>query len=233
MALRAAGKRSARQLKTATGLIVSGGSAAYTLLASENKLLGENAMALFNKEADRNVKNEPATKFPAQPQVQPLPVTQPAASANSTLEKPATPVRQTAAETRGNAEPRAYLDGGSKISGKLVFEGAIRIDGQVDGEITAKESLIIGESAVVTAQIKANAIIVAGKVSGDITATQRLEIRPSARVIGNLTSPVLIVHEGAMFEGHCSMQPEGAREDRKVAVFPKEERLPQAVQKQA
>jgi len=190
-------------------------------------------MALFNKEADRNVKNEAAPKFQAQPQVQPLPVTQ--AVAPPTLapaEKPATPPRPAPMETRTN-EGRAYLDSGSKISGKLLFEGAIRIDGQVDGEITAKESLVIGESAVVTAQIKANAIIVAGKVSGDITATQRLEIRPSARVIGNLTSPVLIVHEGAMFEGHCSMQPEGGREDRKVAVFPKEERLPQVAQKQA
>jgi cytoskeletal protein CcmA (bactofilin family) len=142
-------------------------------------------------------------------------------------------LRPAPAETRSNAEARAYLDGGSKISGKLLFEGATRIDGQVDGEITAKESLIIGESAVVTAQIRASSITVAGKVSGDIIASQRLEIRPSARVIGNLTSPVLIVHEGAMFEGHCSMQPEGAREDRKVAVFPKEERLPQAAQKQA
>jgi cytoskeletal protein CcmA (bactofilin family) len=85
----------------------------------------------------------------------------------------------------------------------------------------------------VTAQIKANAIIVAGKISGDITATQRLEIRPSAKVIGNITAPILVVHEGAMFEGHCSMQPEAAREDRKVAVFPKDERLPQVVQKQA
>ena len=36
-----------------------------------------------------------------------------------------------------------------------------------------------------------------------------------------------------MFEGHCSMQPEGVRDDRKVAVFPKEERLPQIAQKQA
>jgi len=191
-------------------------------------------MALFNKEADRNLKTEAAAKFPAQPQVQPLPVTQAAASPNSVpAEKPATPLRPTPVETRGSAEGRAYLDSGSKISGKLLFEGATRIDGQVDGEIIAKESLVIGESAVVTAQIKANAIIVAGKVSGDITATQRLEIRPSARVIGNLTSPVLIVHEGAMFEGHCSMQPEGARDERKVAVFPKEERLPQIAQKQA
>ncbi len=191
-------------------------------------------MALFNKEADRNLKNEAATKFPAQPQAQPLPVTQTAvAPASVPAEKAATPLRPAQVETHSGAEGRAYLDSGSKISGKLLFEGATRIDGQVDGEITAKESLVIGESAVVTAQIKASAIIVAGKVSGDIIATQRLEIRPSARVIGNLTSPVLIVHEGAMFEGHCSMQPEAAREDRKVAVFPKEERLPQVAQKQA
>ncbi|MBV8361708.1 MAG: polymer-forming cytoskeletal protein [Deltaproteobacteria bacterium] len=191
-------------------------------------------MALFSKEADRNLKNEAGAKLPAQPQVQPLPVTQAVVPSNpAPAEKPAMPLRPSPAEARGSAEGRAYLDSGSKISGKLLFEGATRIDGQVDGEISAKESLIIGESAVITAQIKANAIIVAGKVSGDITAIQRLEIRPSARVIGNLTSPVLIVHEGAMFEGHCSMQPEGARDDRKVAVFPKDERLPQIAQKQA
>ena len=191
-------------------------------------------MALFNKELDRNPKNEAAPKFPIQPQVPSIPVAQAPVPTNpAPAERAAAPLRAAPTETRSPAEGRAYLDSGSRISGKLMFEGATRIDGQVDGEITAKESLVIGESAVVTAQIKANAVIVAGKVSGDIFASQRLEIRPSARVIGNLTSPVLIVHEGAMFEGHCSMQPEGAREERKVAVFPKEERLSQVAQKQA
>jgi len=85
---------------------------------------------------------------------------------------------------------------------------------------------MIGETAVITAQMRAGSIIVAGKVSGDITAAQRIEIRPTARVIGNLTSPVLVVHEGALFEGHCSMQTaETAREERKVTAFPKEERV--------
>jgi cytoskeletal protein CcmA (bactofilin family) len=55
--------------------------------------------------------------------------------------------------------------------------------------------------------------------------TQRIEIRTSAKVTGNLSSPVLVIQEGALFEGHCSMQPEGARDDRKVTVFPKEERV--------
>ena len=191
-------------------------------------------MALFNKEADRNVKHDAAPKSPAQPQVEPMLVAQAAVPANSAPgQKSATSVRPAPPETRSNAEGRACLDSGSKISGKLWFEGATRIDGQVDGEITAKEGLVIGESAVVAAQIKANSIVVAGKASGDIVASQRLEIHPSARVMGNISSPVLIVHEGAILEGHCSMQPEGAREDLKLAVFPKEERFPQFALKQA
>ena len=121
----------------------------------------------------------------------------------------------------------AYLDAGSKISGKLSFETPARIDGQVDGEINAKDSLTIGESAVVAAQIKADSVIVAGKVSGDITAVHRIEIRPSAKVLGNITAPTLVINEGALFEGHCAMQAE-AHDDRKVTVFPKEERLAQA-----
>jgi cytoskeletal protein CcmA (bactofilin family) len=172
-------------------------------------------MALFTKEPEKNVRPDPSVK--SQPPVQAVPVPPPSAP-----EARVVPPRQ---PTPQALEARAYLDQGSKVSGKLTFEGPARIDGQIDGEIIAKDSVIIGESAVVTAQIKAASIIVAGKVSGDITASQRIEIRPSAKVLGNLTSPVLVVHEGAVFEGHCAMQPEGAREDRKVTVFPKEERM--------
>jgi cytoskeletal protein CcmA (bactofilin family) len=193
-------------------------------------------MALFNKEPDRNIKPDPTPKAQPviQPQSHPQSVTPTVVTTSAgPNERPAMPVRS-APEAR--PEGRAYLDSGSKISGKLSFEGPTRIDGQVDGEIVAKDILIIGESAVVTAQIKAASITIAGKVSGDITAAQRIEIRPSAKVLGNLTAPTLVVHEGALFEGHCSMQPDAAREDRKVTVFPKEERMVQAVaggQKQA
>jgi len=134
------------------------------------------------------------------------------------------PISQQAAPSEG----RAYLDKGCKISGKLFFEGATRVDGQVDGEIGGNDTVTIGESAVVTAQIRASQVIVAGKVSGDITATKRIEIRPSAKVLGNLSTPVLVVHEGALFEGHCAMQADAAGSDRKITLFPKEERMAQA-----
>jgi cytoskeletal protein CcmA (bactofilin family) len=177
-------------------------------------------MALFTKEPDKSVK-------PVQPQQQWPDKSTPAAPTSVAAdEKPA--AKSVNAAAPAAAEARAYLDRGSRISGKLSFDGAARIDGQVDGEITAKESLVIGETAVITAQINAVSVVVAGKVSGDISASQRLEIRPSARVVGNLASPILVIHEGATFEGHCTMQAEAGRDDRKVTVFPKEERLAQA-----
>ncbi|MGA7872278.1 MAG: polymer-forming cytoskeletal protein [Candidatus Binatus sp.] len=182
-------------------------------------------MALFTKEPEKNPKLQPVTSPHASS-------TSPAAAASASSPMPATAPR---ANEPAASEGRAYLDRGSKISGKISFEGPARIDGEVDGEINAKDSLTIGESAVITAHIRAASVSVAGKVSGDIVATQRIEIRPSAKVSGNITAPVLAVQEGALFEGHCSMQPEGIRDDRKVTVFPKEERVAQAAggQKQA
>jgi cytoskeletal protein CcmA (bactofilin family) len=111
----------------------------------------------------------------------------------------------------------AFLDRGTKINGKLRFEGAARIDGTVDGELDGKE-ITIGESGVATAQIRGDSIVVHGKVKGEITATNRIEIHPTAKVIGNIAAPKLIIHDGAIFEGQCSMGQEADRERKVRAV---------------
>jgi cytoskeletal protein CcmA (bactofilin family) len=170
-------------------------------------------MALFNKEPEKGPKIQP---------VQPSSNSQPEPAVGAPASQASPPPRPAPALT---SEGLAHLDRGTRVSGKVSFDGPARIDGEVDGEITSKDSLHIGETAVVTAQIRAAAIIVGGKVSGDITGSQKIEIRPSAKVAGNIAAPILSIHEGAQFEGHCSMQPEAAREDRKVTVFPKEDRI--------
>jgi cytoskeletal protein CcmA (bactofilin family) len=129
--------------------------------------------------------------------------------------KPAMPAPSRVAAPAATGEACNYLDKGSKIMGKLFFEGPARIDGQVDGEISANDVLVIGESAVVTAKLNAVSVLIAGRFSGDIIAGKRVEIRPTAKVLGNVTTPVLVVHDGALFEGHCTMNPE-VKEDLKV-----------------
>jgi len=182
-------------------------------------------MALFSGEPDKGIRPE-HVQGPSQP---------PAAQNIELLSEHAIPpLRQTSASSREGGG--AYLNRGSKVNGNLTFESQARIDGQVEGEILAKDDLMIGESAIITAQIKAASIIVAGTVKGAINAVQRVEIRPSAKVFGNISTPKLIVHEGAIFEGHCAMPSEAAaREERKFAAVPKEERkIAQAAgQKQA
>lgn len=134
--------------------------------------------------------------------------------------------------SRGQSEDmtasNAFLGKGSRVTGKLVFEGAARIEGQIDGEITAQDTLTIGESAVVNAQIIGNSIVIHGRVTGDVTARKRLEIRSPGRLIGNINAPSLVIHEGVVFEGQCSMgaadTQRGTDKDRKVAHFPKDER---------
>jgi len=121
----------------------------------------------------------------------------------------------------------AFLGKGSRVTGKLVFEGPVRIEGQIDGEIAAQDTLTIGESAVVNAQMSGTSIIIHGRVTGDVTARKHLEIRAPGKLFGNISTPSLVIHEGVVFEGHCSMGgPEVQRteKDRKVALFPKEER---------
>jgi cytoskeletal protein CcmA (bactofilin family) len=121
----------------------------------------------------------------------------------------------------------AFLGKGSRVSGKLSFDGTVKIEGHVEGEIAAQDTLTIGDSAVINAQIHGTSIVIHGKVTGDITARKRLEIRAPGKVFGNISTPSLVIHDGVVFEGQCTMssvEPARVEKDRKVAFFPKDDR---------
>ena len=98
----------------------------------------------------------------------------------------------------------AFLGPGSKITGTVKLDSTGRIEGEVEGEIHARD-LVIGESAVVKATVHGATVVVHGTVTGDIRATSRLEISKPAKVKGNISSTVLVIEEGASFEGKCAM----------------------------
>src|SRR5215470_14151598 len=77
---------------------------------------------------------------------------------------------------------QTYLDKGSKIMGKLFFEGPVRIDGHVEGEISANDVVVIGANAKLTGQLRAASIVIEGMISGgDIIASKRVELRRTAK----------------------------------------------------
>lgn len=97
------------------------------------------------------------------------------------------------------------LDKGAAFEGKLTFEGKVQINGKFRGEIFSEGVLLIGEGAEVDARIEIDTIIIQGNVTGNILAKSRIEMHPPAVVKGDIVSPGLVVSEGAVFEGNCSM----------------------------
>src|SRR5262245_65918371 len=82
----------------------------------------------------------------------------------------------------------AFLGKGSRVVGKLTFEGPVRVEGHVEGEITAQDALTIGEGAVVNAQIVGNAVSIKGRVTGDVSDRTAVEIRAAGYVCGSRRS---------------------------------------------
>lgn len=99
----------------------------------------------------------------------------------------------------------AFLGEGTTFKGNLTFEGTVRVDGKLTGEIFTKDTLVIGSSAEVHADIHTGSLVVSGTVKGNITAEKKVELHASARLYGNISAPSLTIAEGVVFEGSCTM----------------------------
>lgn len=97
------------------------------------------------------------------------------------------------------------LEKGCEFDGKLTFEGTVRINGKFTGEIFSDGTLIIGEGANVDAKIDVGSVLIHGEVTGNITAHDRIEMHTPAVVQGDITAQTLVIDEGVVFEGSCSM----------------------------
>jgi len=98
----------------------------------------------------------------------------------------------------------SHLAKGCEIIGTVFFEGPAIIDGQVDGKISGRDKITVGENGSITSdELSAPSVVIAGSVRVKTIASRRVEILSTGRVWGDLTSSKLNVHEGAQFEGRA------------------------------
>ncbi len=92
-----------------------------------------------------------------------------------------------------------------------VFEGSVfvphnlRINGTFTGKIETSEEIVIGPSGVIKADIKAKSAIVGGQIVGNLMVEDRIELESKSSLIGDLKAKDLVINEGAVFHGNCSM----------------------------
>ena len=103
-------------------------------------------------------------------------------------------------------EITTLLGRGTAFEGKLTFEGTVRVDGKLKGEVFSDDVLIVGEGAYVEAEIDIGEIIIQGTVVGNIRAKRGIEIHAPGRVKGDLHTPSLQIDKGVIFEGRSFME---------------------------
>jgi cytoskeletal protein CcmA (bactofilin family) len=93
----------------------------------------------------------------------------------------------------------------TNFNGVLKFSTSLKIEGSFKGKIISTGHLIVGENAIIRANIKASSIVIAGEIKGNVEASERLEMLPSGKLYGNIKTKKLKMADGVVFEGSCEM----------------------------
>ncbi len=99
-----------------------------------------------------------------------------------------------------------FVGHGTVLTGETSFQMMLRVDGHLTGTVTSDGgTLIVGTNGQVDANVAVGVATINGIVNGDVIATEKIQLGRTARVMGNVATPRLVIEEGAIFEGGCSM----------------------------
>ena len=122
-------------------------------------------------------------------------------------------------------EISAFLGKETVFEGKMTFEGVFRLDGKFEGEIFESGTLIVGETAVVKGKIGVNTLIINGQVEGEVCVQGKVEIHSTGKLLGDLSTPLITIAEGGIFEGHCKMEGQPLQKEN-LDLFPHRKDVP-------
>ena len=99
----------------------------------------------------------------------------------------------------------SVIDQSCEMEGRFRFTGTLIINGKFHGELLSPDTLLIGDAAELEAEVRVGTVIVSGQLTGSIVARERVELRAGARIAGSIVTPALVLEEGVVFDGRCTM----------------------------
>lgn len=103
------------------------------------------------------------------------------------------------------AQPMSLLSAGTKLSGNIEAPSAIRIDGEIEGDIISTNKVVTGVNSVITGYIEADEVIIGGRVFGTIKAKKTLLLQATGRIEGDIQALEIEVEKGGFLKGACDM----------------------------
>jgi cytoskeletal protein CcmA (bactofilin family) len=118
----------------------------------------------------------------------------------------AVPARASARNAAGEGAI-SIIGPGMHITGDLVTEGTVRIEGKIEGSIRAGKAVVLGKEGEVVGEIFTQDAVVGGRVRGRVTAEGRLELQSTCVIEGEIRASAehLKLDEGARFNGQIQM----------------------------
>ena len=110
-----------------------------------------------------------------------------------------------AASQSGMSTLSAFIDQGSEFEGKLSFRDTVRIDGLFRGEIRSENTLVIGETGEIEADVTSGHVVISGSLIGNVRAEKAIVLHKTARVEGDVMAPSFVMEEGAVLNGSVEM----------------------------
>ena len=167
----------------------------------------------------RNSKTEEsdASTYPTSSPSSPTPAAYQYGNENmNTVSKPATDSENIARDIK-DGKLSGFVGHGTSLTGDTTFQMMLRVDGHLTGTVSSDGgTLIVGDTGQLDANVSVAIANVNGQINGDVIATEKINLGRTARVVGNIMTPKLVIEDGAIFEGGCSMLK--AREDEEKAA---------------
>jgi cytoskeletal protein CcmA (bactofilin family) len=104
------------------------------------------------------------------------------------------------------------------FKGVVNFDGTVRVDGRVEGEIHTTGMLIVGEHAVIKGVVSAGILMNSGNINGTITAVEKIQILKPGVLVGDIRTPLIAIEEGSHFHGMCDMGMKPWEEPRAISM---------------
>jgi cytoskeletal protein CcmA (bactofilin family) len=106
-----------------------------------------------------------------------------------------------------NESSMSIIGPGMRITGDLVTEGTVRVEGRIEGTVRAGKAVVIGKEGEVVGDVMTQDAVIGGRVQGTVIAESRLELQATARIEGQISARAqhLVLEEGCRFNGQVQM----------------------------
>ena len=112
-------------------------------------------------------------------------------------------------EERSNAELNTIIGRGSVFEGTLQVQNSLRVDGRVQGNVQVGDSLIVGKEGEIDGEVRVRNAVIGGKVRDKVLANGKVVLEAKSVVVGEIKTSRLVIEDGAVFEGRCTMSENG------------------------